>query len=153
MCQNTIHICISWYSKICWFLVKKCWCITWFKYFLDLFKIRRNCVKFHHCRICNRFWGMFMCPPSMTNPEKAHSVEDWFSILGLQFWKAIIVFQISTFEFVKMQGFLWNKKKVIILAPKMPNLGIFQQKLEIFIIILETSLPEFVNKMENFVQI
>ena len=35
----------------------------------------------------------------------------------------------------------------------MPNSGIFQQKLEIFIIILETSLLEFVNKMENFVQI
>ena len=26
MYQNTIHICISWYSKICWFPVKKCWC-------------------------------------------------------------------------------------------------------------------------------
>ena len=26
MYQNTIYICISWYSKICWFPVKKCWC-------------------------------------------------------------------------------------------------------------------------------
>ena len=23
---NGIYICISWYSKICWFPVKKCWC-------------------------------------------------------------------------------------------------------------------------------
>ena len=26
MIQNAIYICISWYSKICWFLVKKYWC-------------------------------------------------------------------------------------------------------------------------------
>ena len=26
MHQNAIYICISWYSKICWFLVNKCWC-------------------------------------------------------------------------------------------------------------------------------
>ena len=26
MYQNTIYISISWYSKICWFLVKKSWC-------------------------------------------------------------------------------------------------------------------------------
>ena len=33
----TVYICISWYSKICWFPMKKCWC---------------QCAKFHHCRIC-----------------------------------------------------------------------------------------------------
>ena len=26
MSQNAVYISISWYSKICWFLVKKCWC-------------------------------------------------------------------------------------------------------------------------------
>ena len=26
MYLNGIYICISWYSKICWFPVKKCWC-------------------------------------------------------------------------------------------------------------------------------
>ena len=26
MYQNAICICISWYYKICWFPVKKCWC-------------------------------------------------------------------------------------------------------------------------------
>ena len=26
MNQNEIFICIFWYSKICWFPVKKCWC-------------------------------------------------------------------------------------------------------------------------------
>ena len=26
MNQNAIYICISWNRKICWFLMKKCWC-------------------------------------------------------------------------------------------------------------------------------
>ena len=25
-CSNAIYICVSWYSKIYWFSVKKCWC-------------------------------------------------------------------------------------------------------------------------------
>ena len=24
--KSAIYVCISWYNKICWFLVKKCWC-------------------------------------------------------------------------------------------------------------------------------
>ena len=38
MYQNAIYTCISWYSKICWFPVKICWCqrnswcVTWFIY-------------------------------------------------------------------------------------------------------------------------
>ena len=59
MYQNTIYICISWYSKICWFLVKKILmsaelkgCVTWFIYFLDVLWVRYNCATFHHCRIC-----------------------------------------------------------------------------------------------------
>ena len=26
MYQNAIYICISWYKKLCWFPLKKCWC-------------------------------------------------------------------------------------------------------------------------------
>ena len=26
MYQNAIYICISWYNKICWFPLNKCWC-------------------------------------------------------------------------------------------------------------------------------
>ena len=59
MYQNTIYICISRYSKICWFPVKKCWCkqnsrgVSRNSYiFLGLLWVRYNCVKFHHCRIC-----------------------------------------------------------------------------------------------------
>ena len=38
MYKNAIYTCISWYSKICWFPVKICWCqwnswcVTWFIY-------------------------------------------------------------------------------------------------------------------------
>ena len=56
MYQNPIYMCTSWCGKICWFLVKKYWCLQQsrnvsrdlyiFWIFLD------NCAKFHHCRIC-----------------------------------------------------------------------------------------------------
>ena len=69
--NDCTDICISWYSKICLFPVKKCWCQQILSgvsrgliFFLDLYKIRYNCVKFHHCRICNRFLGICRCPPS-----------------------------------------------------------------------------------------
>ena len=59
MYQNAIYIFVSWYSKICRFPLKKFWsqqnskaCVTWFIYFLNLLKIRYNCAKFYHCRIC-----------------------------------------------------------------------------------------------------
>ena len=59
MYKNAIYIYISWYSKICWFLIKK-----WrsqqssrsvsrdLLYFMDLLYVRYNWAKFHHCRIC-----------------------------------------------------------------------------------------------------
>ena len=58
MYENAIYVHISWYSKSCWFPVKKLMsveikgCITWFICFFDLLQLRYNCAKFHHCRIC-----------------------------------------------------------------------------------------------------
>ena len=70
---NGIYICISWYSKIRWFLVKKCWCqqnssgVSLDSYsFFDLLRVSYNCAKFHHCRICVidfRDGGLFAPPP------------------------------------------------------------------------------------------
>ena len=54
MYQNTVYICISWYSKICWSPVKKCWCqqnlrgVSLDSYIFCIF----FCAKFHHCNIC-----------------------------------------------------------------------------------------------------
>ena len=56
MDQNAIYICISWYSKICWFQMKKWWCQQKskdlsrdsyiFRFSLGKFS------KFNHCWIC-----------------------------------------------------------------------------------------------------
>ena len=62
MCSNAIYICISRFSKICWFSVKKCWCqqnssgVSQDLYFLDLLWVRYNCAKCHHCRICKAYF-------------------------------------------------------------------------------------------------
>ena len=72
---------ISWYSKICWFPVKKCWCQqnsgcvsrdSFF--FFNLLWIRYNCAKFHHCKICLtdfRKGGLFDPPPIREKPRKS----------------------------------------------------------------------------------
>ena len=51
----------------------------------------------------------------------------YLGILGLEFWKTIVIFEISTFEFVKLQNFV-KKQKCLNLGPKMPFLGIFYQE-------------------------
>ena len=96
MYQNAIYICISWYSKISWFPVKKCWCqqnsrgLSRDSYFLDLLWVRYNCAKFHHCRICVtgfREGGLFALPPSISEqPRKSPSwtgLKSSFLILDL----------------------------------------------------------------------
>ena len=58
MYQNTIYICISRYSKICWFPVKKCWCqhnsrgLSRDLYIFWIFFGWGITAKFHRCRIC-----------------------------------------------------------------------------------------------------
>ena len=79
MHQNAVCIYISWYSKICWFLVKKCWS-------------QYNCVKFHHCRIYVtdfREGGILHPPPFPLHPWTApkkpilNGVKDVIHILKL----------------------------------------------------------------------
>ena len=54
--------------------------VTWFIYFLDLLWLSYNSANFHHCRICVTDFierGAFLpttAPPSVSSPEKAHSV-------------------------------------------------------------------------------
>ena len=75
MYQNAICICISWNSKIYWFLVKNADVIRiqevchmpWYSnIFRIFFKVRYNCAKFYHCRIYVtglRKWSLFAPPP------------------------------------------------------------------------------------------
>ena len=47
-----------------------------------------------------------------------------FCILGLEFENIIVIFEISTLEFVKFQNFA-EKQKYLNFGPKMPYLGNF----------------------------
>ena len=63
----------------------------------------------------------------------------------MQFWKAIVIFEICTLEFVKMQS-------LINLGPKMSYLRISQLELQKNIVILEVCILEFF-EMQKLVQI
>ena len=78
MYQNTVYICISWYSKICWFPVKKCWfqqnsrSVSRDSYIFQIF-FGYNCAKCHHCRICVtdfREGGLFAPSPHLWAARK-----------------------------------------------------------------------------------
>ena len=73
MYQNTIYICISWYSKICWFPVKKhlrqhnSGGFTRDLYIFWSSLVKYKCPKFHHFRIWvagfrEGAWGLFGPP-------------------------------------------------------------------------------------------
>ena len=69
----------------------------------------------------------------------------YLGIFEMQFWKVIVIFEISTLEFVKMQS-------LINLGPKMSYLRISQLELEKTIIILEVCILEFF-EMQKLVKI
>ena len=48
----------------------------------------------------------------------------YLGIFGLEFLKAVVIFEISTLKFVKFQNFP-KKQKCLNLGPRMPYLGIF----------------------------
>ena len=84
MCQNAIYICISWYSKICWFPVKKYWCqqnsrgMSRDLYIFWIFFVYGITAKFHHCKICVRNFreGRIFCTPPRPfreQPQKSPS--------------------------------------------------------------------------------
>ena len=103
MYQHVICACISWYCKICWFPMKKCWCqqnssgvvCHVIHIFLDLLDVRYNCAKFHHCRICVTDFkevgvggggGGFLLPPIHEQPLKDPS-RIGLTRLQKQLWK------------------------------------------------------------------
>ena len=50
----------------------------------------------------------------------------------LEFWKTLVIFEISTLELVQLQNFE-KKQNCLDLGPKMPSLGIFDQKCIIWV--------------------
>ena len=118
MYQNTIYICISWYSKICWFLVKKILmsaelkgCVTWFIYFLDFIWVRYKCAKFHHCRTCIKDFreevGIFgpLYPWAAPKNSILNRVKGYSGLLW--FWVSMTFCQFSSLNFhIIPNGFL-----------------------------------------------
>ena len=67
----------------------------------------------------------------------------YLGIFGLEFDKNIVIFEISTAEFAKLQNFR-GKQKWLNLGSKMPYLGIFGMEFEKNIAIFEISTLKFV---------
>ena len=66
-----------------------------------------------------------------------------FGIFALEFENNIVIFEISTLEFVKLQSFV-KKQNCLILGPKNAFLGIFGLEFQNNIVIFEISTFEFV---------
>ena len=88
MYQNATYICISWYSKICWFRVKKCWCqwnwggVSRDSYIFWIF-FRQGIII--HCRICVTDFseGAFLPPPSPIR-EQPWKCPSWIRLSNTQ---------------------------------------------------------------------
>ena len=67
----------------------------------------------------------------------------YFRLFRLGFKKNILIFEISTHEFLKLRNFP-KKSKCLNLRPQMPYLGIFVLEFESNIVIFEISTLEFI---------
>ena len=67
----------------------------------------------------------------------------YFSIFCLEFEKTTVLFEISTFEFVKMQCFMLKEEKTNLLQ-KIPYFVIFGLEFEKTVVIFEVSTFDFV---------
>ena len=78
---------------------------------------------------------------NFTKNQKCLNLElkmPYLDIFGLESYKTIVIFEINTFEFVKLQNFA-KKQKHRNLEPKMPYLGIFGLDFQKTIAIFEIS--------------
>ena len=66
-----------------------------------------------------------------------------FSTFGLEFEKDIVIFEISTLEFVQEQNFV-KKQKHLNLESKMPYLGISGLEFQKIVVIFQINSPQFV---------
>ena len=75
---------------------------------------------------------------------------DIFGFFGLQFRKRIVIFEISTVKFIKLQSLIKNNI-TLKHGPKISSLDIFKLEFEKTIVIFEFSIFEFV-KFRNYKQ-
>ena len=69
----------------------------------------------------------------------------YLGILGLEFQKIIVIFEMSTLQFVKLQNFV-KKRKCLNLGPKMPYLGILGIEFQKTIVIFKYQHPQIYHK-------
>ena len=81
MSSHAVFICISWYSKICWFPLKKCWCqqnsrgvsldlyIFWI-FFMWGIPVPSFIIVEYAWQVLG--WRSLFATPSMSNHKKAH---------------------------------------------------------------------------------
>ena len=67
----------------------------------------------------------------------------YLDIFGLKFETNLVIFEISTLEFVQSQNFVKKKQKCLNLGPTMPYLGILELKFGNNIVTFEISSLEF----------
>ena len=65
-------------------------------------------------------------------------------ILGLEVETYIVIFEISSLEFVLFQNFVKKRRKYLNLGPRIPYLSIFLLEFENDIVILEMGTVKFV---------
>ena len=81
------------------------------------------------------------------------NLEPKITYLGIfrpEFVKSIVMFEINTFGFVKMQSFILNKKNN--LGPKLSYLGTFVLGFEKSIVVIQISTLKFV-KVQRFMKL
>ena len=85
----------------------------------------------HYCHIWNQYSRICLIAKFLQKNKNAKIWDQkclisYLAIFGLEFEKTVVIFEISTPEFVKKQNFVKNEKwKCLNLGPKMPYLGIF----------------------------
>ena len=93
-------------------------CVTLFLYISNLLKVKYNCAKFHHFRICltdfkERFWQILFCHShpwaalkrSMLNRVMSFNVKH---LLKSYYWKKMIFSKLFQVKKVRLQVSFWG---------------------------------------------
>ena len=110
-----------------------------FPYFWDrIFKKLLSYLKSSHSNQGNSkiYWKKEKC----LNLE---AKSNYLDIFGIEFWKTIVIFEVSILKYVKLKKFA-KKQKCLNYGPKMPYFGIFGQYFKKSILILKIGILKFV---------
>ena len=107
MHQNPIHICISWYNKICWFPVKKRWCqqnlggvsrdsyVFWI-FFREGITVPGFIIVRYVWQILGRRAPFCPLPPIREQPRKCPS---WIGLIGFYYLLKLLCYYLHLVAF------------------------------------------------------